>query len=53
MIGNNDAKQYRLQYFQSCNYQGQGKHSTLFSMAPMREQWLAYASGGWTRNLHK
>jgi len=46
MIGNNDAKQYRLQYLQSCNYQGQGKHPTLFSMAPLREQRLAYVSGG-------
>jgi len=43
--------QNNIGYLQSCNYQG--KHPTLFSMVPICEQRLAYASGGWTRNLHK
>jgi len=43
IIGNSDAKQY-TGYLQSCNYQG--KHPTLFRMAPICGQNLAYASIG-------
>ena len=43
--------QNKIGYLQSCNYQG--KHPTLFSMAPKCEQSLAYASGGLTRNMCK
>jgi len=52
-VGNRAAKKYTLSFIKLQLELHQGKHPTLFRIvSPKCEQRLAYASGGWTRNLH-